>query len=121
MAIADPQSITIDGNTTSLPRVGTSPTGSTYRSADGNIEVTISHNYAKRNRHLIKVTHKKVIGDPLVTGVNVPVSASFNFVVDTPPDGSYTAEELGDIFAGFGTQMASGSPTLFTRVLSGES
>lgn len=120
MSFADPQTITISGVATSLPRVITAGDETTYQSADGLIQMLASHDSGKRNRHLLRVNHSKITADPYIPAENVKVSSSCYLVFDVPIVG-YTSAELLAIYTGFKTQFSAASDALITKLLAGES
>lgn len=99
MALADPQSITIAGVTTSLPRVSTGDGRSTYQSGDGLIHMTLSSNYGKRTRRVARVDVTKISADPFIPSTNVELGSSVYVVWDTPKVG-FTSTELLNIWNG---------------------
>jgi len=117
--LADPQTITIATVAKTLPRTGGyqgNLESSVYREAAGELDLTISHQYGKRNRHLVAVNHKKTATDPL-TAQTAAVSAGVRIIFDTPPFG-YSAADVKDIFAGIKTLL---SDATVTKIVSGES
>jgi len=120
MAYADPQTITISGVTSSLPRISTEGDEVVYQSADGLIQMLASHDSGKRLRHLLRVNHSKLTADPFIPAENVKVSMSCYIVFDVPPVG-YTAAEQLAVYTGFKTQFSAGSDLLITKLLAGES
>jgi hypothetical protein len=120
MAFADPQTITISGVTTSLPRTSTDGDEVSYTSSDGLYEMLASHDIGKRLRHLLRFNHSKLTADPFIPAENVKVSSSVYLVFDVPPAG-YTAAELLAIYTGFKTQFSASSDTLITKLIAGES
>jgi len=122
MALTDPQTVTISGATTSLPRVSTEGNESEYRSADGLISLKISHtDSGKRGRSVIRIDHAKLAADPFQSGVNVKVGCAVYTVVDFPSAGYYTDAELLAIWQGFNAQLVAASNAVFTKFLGGES
>jgi hypothetical protein len=100
VAQTDPQVVVVDDvNDTSCPRVTTGPTSAVYKSADGTVELSISHNSAKRNRSSVRLHVKKNISDPLITGVSRPVDMAVTLIVDRPLLG-YTNAEAKHIVSG---------------------
>lgn len=91
---SDPQTISIDGETTNLPRVSTQGRTSTYESASGDLTLIISHTNGKRSRSVIRVNNNKVAPDSLNPATNKPYTMSTYLVVDTPLNVGYTDEEL---------------------------
>lgn len=120
MAFSDPQSITIDGSTISLPRVSTGAGTSSYRDASGLITLSASNTYGRRQRQVLRVDHSKVTSDPFIPTQNVKVSMSNYIVFDRPPAG-YTNEEALDIWVGLQTLAGASSNAIITKLLGGES
>lgn len=120
MSLADPQSITIGGVTTSLPKVFTEGDETKYASADGLLELVVSHDYGKRNRHLIRFNHNKLTSDPFIPAQNVKVGMSSYLVLDVPPAG-YTNTEQLTIAASFLTICEASTFQVLTKLIAGES
>jgi hypothetical protein len=120
MSLSDPQSVTIDSVTTSLPRVSTGQNNSTYASADGNIKMTASHAYGKRTRRVLRLDHAKISSDVFVPSQNVKLSCSFYMVIDTPAAG-YTLDEQIDLWAAFKALLTAGSDAAVAGLLTGQS
>jgi len=121
MALSDPQSVTINAVANTLPRVATGLNQSEYKKDDGNVILSISHQYGRRNRRAVRLQHKKIAADPLTAGVNVEASVSFTLVIDTPKVGFYTNTELKQIADGFLAYLTASSGAKITNVLGGES
>lgn len=120
MAFADPQSIKINGVTTSLPRVSTGKNESTYESNDGSISFEASSQYGSRTRRVIRANISKITADPFIPSQNTKVSTSCYLVFDIPPAG-YTVEELKKLYEGFVEALGATSAKLITSLLGGES
>lgn len=120
MAFSDPQSITISGTTTPLPRVSTGSGNSDYASADGLIHLTASNTYGRRNRRVLRLDHAKITADPFIPANNSRVSMSNYIVFDLPPVG-YTNTEALAVYTGFKTAFTATSDALITKLLGGES
>jgi hypothetical protein len=105
VAYADPQSLTISGTATSLPRTGLSLSEGTFRSGDQTVTLEIQHTNGKRNRHVVKVTTNTIVADPLVPSINKPVSYSAHMVIDGPLQGvtALQLQKLGEALAGWTT------------------
>lgn len=120
MALTEPQSVTIASVANSLPRVAVQGNSSTYKSNDGNVTLTISHQYGKRNRHLVRLEHKKIAPDPLISSQNIVHGMACHLVIDTPVTG-YTVpqqKEIVDALLGF---LTASSSAVITKVAGGES
>lgn len=119
MALSDPQSVTINAVAVSLPRTSTSTNSSTYTSNDGTINETVSHQYGKRTRRMVRIDHSKVAPDPLISSQSIKYSMSAYVVFDVPPTG-YTVTEAKQVIDGFIAQLNASSGALITKVLGGE-
>lgn len=117
MALADPQSLTISGTATSLPRTGLTLTEGGFRTADQSVSLEVQHSSGKRNRHLIKVTTATIVADPLVPSINTPVSYSAHLVIDGPRQGvtALQLQKLAEALAGWATSAN------LAKVVAGES
>lgn len=120
MALSDPQDVVISGVTTSLPRTSTGPNNSVYTSNDGLIKVTLSHQYGKRNRHLMRLDHAKIAADPFSSTLSAKYSMASYLVVDVPPVG-YTVAEAKAIVDGLIAELSASSGALITKLIGGES
>jgi len=120
MALTDPQTVTISGTTTSLPRTSVDETESEYSSSDGLIKLLASHSYGKRTRRLIRIDHAKLAADVFKPAENVKVGMAVYTVFDLPPAG-YTGAEALAVWTGFNTQLTAASNAVVTKILGGES
>lgn len=85
--LSDPQSITINSVANSLPRISTALTESIYRTADGNLQLKISHTQSKgRTRRLIRLDTREIVADP-ITSINDYETLSSYLVIDEPDVG----------------------------------
>lgn len=119
MALADPQSVTVNSAAQSLPRTSTGANSSVYTKDDGTVQVTVSHSYGKRYRRTARVTSNKIATDPLVTGVNVRVSASAYVVLDVPTSG-FTAAEQKELLIAMATWLSASSGANAAKLVGGE-
>lgn len=117
MALADPQSLTISGTATSLPRTGLTLTEGSFRSGDQTVTLEVAHNTGKRNRHVVKVTTSTIVSDPLVPAINTPVQYSAHLVIDGPRQGvtALQLQKLGEALTGWATAAN------LAKVVAGES
>lgn len=117
---ADPQSVTISAVANSLPRISTVGGSSTYQKDDGNVTLLIATTSGKRNRHVIKLQHRKIAADPLVGSVNINYTMSATLTIDRPQLGYSIAEAkaIVDALTGFLTASSGGN---ITKVLGAES
>jgi len=120
VALADPQTITISGTGNTLNRVSSGNNEGAFSKDDTNLRLEVKHSYAKRNRSVIKVTHRKVAADPLVTAQNLQYQMGINISFDRPPVG-YTPAEVKAIWDGLLANLAASSGLNITKVLGGES
>jgi len=120
MSLTDPNSITIGGVTTPLPRTSVDEDRSEYTSADGLIQLTASHDYGKRVRRMIRIDTSKLTSDPFKPAENVKVGMSVYTVFDLPPAGFSNADALA-AWVGFNTLLTATSNANISKLLGGES
>lgn len=117
MALADPQSVTISGVATSLPRTGLALDSGQFSDVTGQVVLTTQHSSSKRTRHTVKLQKSLVVADPLVPSVNQNVSYSAHIVIDIPKNGIASA----DAVALANALVAWATSTNLTKVVGGES
>lgn len=117
MALADPQSVTIGGVATSLPRTGLTLDEGKFTSSDGQVILTSLHSSTRRVRHTIKLQKSAIVADPLVPSTNQNVSYSSHIVMDLPKNGVSNA----DILALANALVAWATSANLTKVIAGES
>lgn len=120
MAFADPQSLTFNAVATSFPRTSSGENIGEFKTADGVYKLSVSHQYGKRNRHVIRIDQTKAAADVLVPATNVIASASVYLVVDAPKYG-FTNTELKYVVDGLSAYLAASSGAKVTQLLGGES
>jgi len=120
MSFADPESITIGGVTTSLPRTSFGDNKPEYSSSDGLIRLSASHAYGKRIRRVIRLDHSKVAANPFDSSVNAKYSMSNYMVFDVPPVG-YSVANILDVYIGFKDLLIAGGSALPSKLVGGES
>lgn len=120
MAFADPQSVTINAVANSLPRTSSGDNKGAFKKDDGLVGLSISHSYGTRTRRVIRLDHKKVAADPLLSGVNNNYTMSTYLVVDVPPVG-YTISEQKQIIDGLTAYLTASTGARVTQLLGGES
>lgn len=120
MAFADPQSITFNSVATSFPRTSSGVNQGNFKTADSAYELVVSHQYGKRNRHVLRVNQTKTTADTLVPATNIIASASVYLVVDGPKFG-FSNTELKYIVDGISAYLAASSGAKVTQLLGGES
>jgi hypothetical protein len=119
MAFADPQSITISSVARSLPRTGSGTASGQFQTADANTVLTVSHGYGKRVRHTVSLVTKKLASDPLRPADNVPVSATYRFIIDAPVQG-YSAADLEADIVGFLNSLTASTNANLKKLIGGE-
>lgn len=120
MAFSDPQSITINAVANTLPRTSNNGATSVYSSADGNVKLTISSAYGKRNRRTARVDFRKTAADPLFPAQNAPYSMSTYIVMDTPVVG-FSVTEQKQIVDALTAYLTASTGANVTKILGGES
>jgi hypothetical protein len=121
MALADPQSVTINAVAQSLPRVSSSENAGAFRKDDGAYKLTVSHAYqGTRVRHLIRLDQAKTAADIYQPSVNTISKMSTHMVVDVPLVGFTIVQQKYDV-DGFLAALSASSGALITKLLGGES
>lgn len=121
MAYSDPQSVVIPViGTVSLPRTGQGISSGSFLTNDGNEKLEISHSYGKRTRRTVRLTHRKVAADPLISAQNIQYSMSTYLVADVPVTG-YTVAEAKQIVDGLVAWLTISTGANVTKLLGGES
>jgi len=116
MALADPQTLTVDSTPYTLNRVKSDGYRSEYASDDEAFKLTVSHQESKdRTRRMIRVDNRVVAADPL-TSVNEYKSLGVYIVIDEPEYGFEDAD-IEDITAGL---FALADSTFLGKVLSNQ-
>lgn len=114
---ADPQSVTVNSVAKSCPRILQGDMNSTYREANGEFTLRISHQESKnRVRHMVRLDQKKIAADPL-TAVNAYQTAGIYFVCDEPVTG-FSDTELEYLRAALVAWLTAGN---FAKVVAAES
>lgn len=96
MALADPQTITIDATPYTCNRVKSEGTRTVYSTADEAVKFTVSHQESKnRTRRMVRIDQRVVAADPL-TSENEYKSLGIYLVIDEPEYG-FTDAEAEDV------------------------
>jgi hypothetical protein len=119
MAFADPQSVTINAVANTLPRISSGTNAGVFQKDDGNVKLSVSHAYGKRTRRTIRLDHRKIAPDPLISAQNIEFSMSCYLVVDTPVTG-YTIAEQKQIVDALTAYLTASSGAKVTQLLGGE-
>lgn len=116
---ADPQSVTINAVAQSMPRTSSGVNSGVFTTNDGLVKLEVSHAYGAKNRRLIKLSHRKIGADPLLSGANNEYSMEVHLVVATPKVG-YTVTEAKQVVDGFLAALTASSGAKITQLLGGE-
>lgn len=120
MALADPQTVTINAVAKTLPRTGYLPSAGVFTIDDGTIKLQVSNTAgAKRTRRSVRLDFAKVAADPLISAQNIRYSMSAYLVVDVPITG-FTVAEAKQVVDGLTLWLTTGSGANTTKVLGGE-
>lgn len=119
MSFTDPQSVTIGTTPVSLPRVSSGQSSGGFRSADGNVEMTVSSTYGRRTRRVVRLSQAKVAADPFVAGASTRVNMSTYLVVDTPVNG-FTVAEAKTVVDALVAYLTASTGARVTQLLGGE-
>jgi hypothetical protein len=92
VAFNDPQSVTISGSASSLPRILTGTTVGSFKSSDGVTELTLDpRGTAKRRRNVGRLYAKKNVTDP-ITGLVSQQGYMVSITIDRPLSGITDAD-----------------------------
>jgi len=118
VAFADPQSITIDADTHSLPRISSGENTGAFQKDDTSVRLSVSHQYGNRTRRQIRLDFNKIAPD-VFTSDNVQYSMSAYLVVDVPKTG-FTVTEQKEIVDGLTAYLTASTGARVTQLLGGE-
>lgn len=114
---ADPQTVTLDTVAKTLPKVSIGSSEGVFRTADGAVQLRISHQESKgRKRHMVRIDNTVVAADPL-TAENAMQKAGVYLVIDEPSFG-FDDNDLALLIEAFTDWF---TPTNWLKVLGGES
>jgi hypothetical protein len=116
---SDPQSVTIGGVATSLPRVGSGLGTGVFSAADSSVTLSISHTNGKRVRRTAILTKKLLATDPITPSNNIPVSGRFYVVADFPVQG-ITQDQQKDLAAALAVWLTASTNANLIKLLGGE-
>lgn len=119
MAFSDPQSVTINAVPFTLNRTGSGQDTGTFMTSDGNVKMSVSHSYGRRNRRTIRLDHRKVAADPLNSAQNLNYSMAVYLVADIPPIG-YSPTEAQQILDGFVANLQASTKANEVKFFGGE-
>jgi len=119
MAFADPQSVTINAIAQVLPRTASGVNTGSFTKDDGNVALTVSHSYGRRTRRQLRLTHRKIAADPLISAQSIVYSMGVQVIVDTPVTG-YTVAEAKQIVDAVIAYLSASSGAKITQLLGGE-
>lgn len=119
MALADPQSVTINAVANSLARTSSLGDSSTYSKDDGNVRMLVSHTYGRRTRRTVRLEHSKIAADPLISAQSIKYSMTAMLTIDLPVTG-YTVAEAKQIVDALSAYLTASSGARVTQVLGGE-
>lgn len=80
----DPQTVTLSGTATTLPRISAGEMSGKFRTGDGALSLNISHTANRRERSVARIDRNIVGADPLDTTKQRNYVASAYIVLDVP-------------------------------------
>lgn len=117
----DPQTVTINGVGNTLPRIKLGDQNTTYKNADGTVQLRISHQPTKgRTRRMVRIDQTKIAEDPL-TAVNQFASAGIYIVVDAPSNGVFSGNELSYLYLALVNFLGADTNAAWMKLIGGES
>jgi hypothetical protein len=115
---AEPQTVTVNAEAKSLPRVSFGDRNGVFQTSDAGITLKVSHDLRSRNRRTVRLDITKTAADPLLDGVSRPYSMSAYVVVDHPTVGFNNTEVENNLLALVDWLSTAGN---ITKVVGGES
>lgn len=119
MAFSDPQTVTINAVANTLPRVSSGNNTGAFQKDDGNVKLSVAHQYGKRTRRSVRLDFAKIAADPLISAQNIRYSMSAYLVIDLPMTG-FTVAEAKQIVDALTAYLTASSGTRVTQLLGGE-
>jgi len=99
MALADPQTVTVNAVAKSLPRVASGDYQGVFQDLADGLVLRVSHTQGRRNRDVVRLEISKISADITVPSNNVPYSMSVQLVMDSPSQGFTTTELTNNLKA----------------------
>jgi len=118
VAYDDPQSVTIAGVTTDLPRISSGENNGVFQNGDATIRLSVSHLYKNRTRRQLRIDLNKIAPD-VFTSDNVAYNCFAYVVVDAPKTG-FTVAEQKELVDGLLAYLRASSGAAVTKLLGGE-
>lgn len=119
MAFSDPQTVTIATVAQTLPRTSSGLDTGVFTKDDGNVKLSVSHQYGKRIRRTLRLEHSKIAPDPLISSTNIKYGMTAYVVVDMPVTG-YSVVEAKQIVDALTAYLTASSGARATQLLGGE-
>lgn len=94
MALADPQTVTINGAAKTLDRVGTSLGEGRFQDSLGEVQLISKQDSSRRLRHIVELRQTKVVSDPLFPSQNLSSGVTVRITVDRPKNGMTATDAL---------------------------
>jgi hypothetical protein len=121
MSLGDSLAATLAGTGVTLARVKVNGDSTVYRTADGLLQATVSHQYAASNaRRMIRWDQKKYASDPFIPAQNRLVSQSF-WTVQMVPTVGFSLTEQKDLAKAASDYMSASTFASYIKFLGGES
>lgn len=95
---ADPQTVTYNAVAKNLPAISRGDSNSVYQLNDAGViyNLTIAHDFKKRNRVVVRLRRDVYAADPVVPAQNILASATATITLDFPQVG-YVATDIQNI------------------------
>jgi len=110
MALADPQTVTVNGVAQIMPRVSVEPLRSLYQKDDESYKLTTSHQESgTRTRSMVRIDVRTIAADPL-TAVNTYQTLGVYLVIDRPEYG-FSATVVDQVVQGLKAWLTNANVT----------
>jgi hypothetical protein len=119
VAFSDPQTITINAIANSLLRIFSGTSVGSFKTADGNLELTLDpRGTARRRRNVARTYQKKSYTDPSTGFVSLQ-GTMVSLTIDRPLAG-FTDAEVELLASGFITWLTASTNANLKKVIAGE-
>lgn len=113
----DPQTVTINAVAISLPRITQDGMSATYRAADENTTLKVSHQKSnKKVRSVARIDVRAVVADPLTSANDYETNTIY--VVFERPEVGFSTAVINQHATGFFAWL---TPTIIAKMMGGES
>lgn len=121
MAFADPQSVTVGGTPSTLPRTSSGVNSGAFQTADSGLKLGVTHAVNRsRARRTLRLDSQKWVPDVINGDLNRLQTMSVYLVANVPADGSMSIADQKAVVDALVAYMSASSGARITQLLGGE-